>query len=138
MDGPELSCTALHLAFNPITLLKRYSSEEAFKNADGLARGELAGKVEMRAMLQTPAELQGSEESPVPLLVQLWSGIPAPPQTLSHTTATSHFTGHIQSFMVRSRCTYTTKESITSQIIYCYKRGKLSPAHVATRTVQDC
>lgn len=88
MDGTELSCTALNLAFNPITLLKRYNSEEGFKNADGL----------VRATLQTPAELQGSEESPVPLLVQLWNGITAPPQTLSHTTATSHFTGHIQSF----------------------------------------
>lgn len=59
MDGTELSCTALNLAFNPITLLKRYNSEEGFKNADGL----------VRATLQTPAELQGSEESPVPLLV---------------------------------------------------------------------
>lgn len=46
MDGPELSCTVLYLAFNLITLLKRYNSKEAFKNADGLARGELAGKVE--------------------------------------------------------------------------------------------
>lgn len=69
MDGPELSCTVLYLTFNLITLLKRYNSEEAFKNADGLARGELAGKVETGATLQTPAELRGSgEESPVPLL----------------------------------------------------------------------
>lgn len=44
-----------------------YSSKEVqlwrgLQNADGLARGELAGKVGAGATLQTPAELQGSGE----------------------------------------------------------------------------
>lgn len=98
MDGPELSCTALYFT-------SHHSSKEGqlwrgLQNADGLAGGELAGKVGTGAPLQTPAEPQGSgEESPVPLPVQCGVALhpnpdPATSRALLHTGEEQRHTQH--------------------------------------------
>lgn len=111
MDEPELSCTALDLT-------SHHSSKEGqlwrgLQTADGLAGGELAGKVGTGATLQTPAEPQGSGEvSPVE-----WHYTPA--QSLPHRTHPE-----LSCTLGRSRGTHSTKEGITSHTSHCWK-GKI-------------
>lgn len=112
----------------PCITLSHHSSKEVqlwrgLQNTDGLARGELAGKVGTGATWQTPAEPQALVESSVPLLLQLWSGM-SPPLRPCHIPF--HWPHpELSGTLLRSRCTYTTKKSITSQITYCCGRGKL-------------
>lgn len=131
MDGPELSRTALYLAFNLITLLKRYNSEEGFKMQMDLQEGSLQGRwgleLRYRRQLSSRALVKGVTRA---------TACPAVKQHYTPTSATVTQNGHIpfhrsqpklSCTLVRSRCTQTTQweESIASQKIYCCRRGKL-------------
>lgn len=127
MDGPELSCTALYLAFNLITLLKRYSSEEGFKMQTDLHEGSLQGRggleLHYRHQLSSRALVKG---------VICATACPAVKWHYSPTSATltqnGHIPFHIQSFHAHwwgADAHRPPNESITSQIICCCRREKL-------------
>lgn len=120
--------TELH---SPVSRFQpHYSSKEAqlwrgLQNADGLARGELAGKVGSGAALLTPAELQGRVKSH---LCHCCSscGVASHPQP--RPCHTEHSSGLTQSFRAHwwgADAHTPPNGSITSQIIYCWRREKL-------------
>lgn len=122
-----------------------YSSKEVqlwrgLQNADRLARGKLAGKVGTGATLQTPAELQGSSERSH-LCHCLSSCEVALQPHLSHShTEWPHPISHpkLSCTLVRSRCTQTTQWEHHITESAAVEGKNWSPAHVATRTAQDC
>lgn len=84
-----------------------------------LQEGSLQGRWGLES--QTPAEPQGSgEESPVPLPVQLWSGITLLPRPCP--TEQPH--PELSCTLGRSRGTHSPKESITAHITHCWQ-GKI-------------
>lgn len=114
MDGPELSCTALYFT-------SHHSSKEGqlwrgLQNADGLAEGSLQGRwgleLHCRHQLSPRALVRGH-------LCHCLSSVEwhyTPTQTLPHP--------ELSCTLGRSRGTHSTKESITSHTIHCWK-GKI-------------